>query len=139
MVLPVPTGQAQPEPYTTQVHNTTAPGRKEEGIMDKGEIFCKLVHMATEKGIAVKFVPFKVYDGRIKGNKIGIRQGLRMIDEYNYNLAHELAHAYLHYDKGSILPDMEDKELHKQYEEQADRAAKMLLAALSVGQKGGAE
>ena len=107
--------------------------------MDKGEIFCKLVHMATEKDIAVKFVPFKVYDGRIKGNKIGIRQGLRTIDEYNYNLAHELAHAYLHYDKGGILPDMEDKELHKQYEEQADRAAKMLLAALSVGQKGGAE
>ena len=77
--------------------------------------------------------PFKAFDGRIKGDRIGIRQSLESIDEYNYNLAHELAHAYPHYDKGSILPDMDDKKLHKQYEEQADRAAKMLLAALTVG------
>lgn len=101
-------------------------------MTDKGEIFCKLVHLATETGIAVRFVPFQAYDGRIKGDKIGIRQSLETIDEYNYNLAHELAHAYLHYDKGSILSDMEDKELHRQYEEQADRAAKMLLAALAT-------
>ena len=77
-------------------------------------------------------MPFQAFDGHIKGNKIGIRQSLKTIDEYNYNLAHELAHAYLHYDKGSILPDMEDKELHKQYEEQADRAAKLLLIALAA-------
>ncbi len=106
-------------------------------MRDKGEIFCSLVHLAAEKGISVKFVPFQAFDGRIKGNKIGIRQSLRTIDEYNYNLAHELAHAYLHYDKGSILPNMEDKGLYKQYEEQADRAAKLVLDILGIEMGGG--
>lgn len=85
--------------------------------MDKGVIFCKLAHLAEEKGITIRIVPLNFYDGRIKGNIIGIRQSLKTIDEYNYNLAHELAHAYLHYDKGNILPNMENKELYKQYEE----------------------
>lgn len=105
--------------------------------MDKGEVFCRLVHMAMENGLTVRFVPFEVYDGRIGKDRIAIRQSLETIDEYNYNLAHELAHAYLHSGKGNIMPDMEDKELHEQYEEQADRAAKMLLAALSGMKKGG--
>lgn len=105
-------------------------------MRDKGEIFCDLVHLAAEKGIIVKFAPLNLYDGRIKGNIIGIRQGLKTIDEYNYNLAHELAHAYLHYDKGSILPDMENKELYQQYEEQADRAAKLILDILAKRQEG---
>lgn len=95
-------------------------------ITDKGEIFCRLVHMATEKGITVKFAPLKAYDGRLKGNRIAIRQELPTIEDFNYNLAHELAHAYLHYDKGNTIDSRE----HVQYEEQADRAAKMLLTAL---------
>lgn len=99
--------------------------------MDKGIIFCKLVHLADKKGISVSFYPFNVYNGRLKGNKIGIRQTLGSIDEYNYELAHELAHAYLHYDKGNILPNKIDKELSEQYEQQADRAAKMILDVLN--------
>lgn len=99
--------------------------------MDKGIIFCKLAHLAEEKGITIRLVPLNLYDGRIKGDIICIRQGLKTIDEYNYNLAHEIAHAYLHYDKGNILPDMKNKELYKQYEEQADRAARMILDVLS--------
>lgn len=99
--------------------------------MDKGIIFCKLVHLAGKKGISVSFYPFHTYNGRFKENKIGIRQSLDTIDEYNYELAHELAHAYLHYDKGNILPNMIDKELSEQYEQQADRVAKMILDVLS--------
>lgn len=106
-------------------------------MRDRGEIFCDLAHLAEEKGITIRIVPLNLYDGRIKGDIIGIRQGLKTIDEYNYNLAHELAHAYLHYDKGNILPDMEDKELYRQYEEQADRAAKMALDILA--EKGGGQ
>ena len=98
--------------------------------MDKGEIFCKLVHMATEKGITVRFVPFQAYDGRIKGDRIGIRQSLETIDKFNYNLAHELAHAYLHFDKGNLIDINENDK--KIYEEQADRAAKLLLTALAA-------
>lgn len=97
-------------------------------MKDKGEIFCELVHLAVEKGIIVRFAPLQVSDGRIKGNRIGIRQSLGSIDGYNYNLAHELAHHFLHYDKGDML----DSDKNAEYEEQADRAAKMLLDALSV-------
>ncbi|MBO5371976.1 MAG: ImmA/IrrE family metallo-endopeptidase [Lachnospiraceae bacterium] len=94
--------------------------------MDSGKIFEKLVHLATSKGIIVRFAPLQASDGRIKGNKIAIRQDLPTIEDFNYNLAHELAHAYLHFDKGNTIGSSE----HEQYEEQADRAAKMLLEAI---------
>lgn len=97
-------------------------------MMDKGKLFEKLVHLATDNGITVKFAPLKYSDGRLKGNRLAIRQDLETIDEFNYNLAHELAHAFLHFDKGDTITS--DK--HSEYEEQADRAAKMLLTALSI-------
>lgn len=97
-------------------------------MRDKGEVFCSLVHLAVEQGIIVRFAPLQVSDGRIKGDRIGIRQSLGTIDGYNYNLAHELAHYFLHYDKGDTL----NSDRYTEYEEQADRAAKMLLDALSV-------
>lgn len=96
--------------------------------MDNGKIFEKLVHLATSQGIIVRFAPLAANDARLKINKIAIRQDLPTIDDFNYNLAHELAHAYLHYDKGDTITS----EKYAEYEEQADRAAKMLLAALRV-------
>lgn len=96
--------------------------------MESGKVFEKLVHLATRRGIIVRFCPFQAYDGRIKGNKIGIRQDLPTIEDFNYNLAHELAHAFLHYDKGNMMGSEKEAE----YEEQADRAAKLLLAALEM-------
>lgn len=60
--------------------------------------------------------------------RMGISQNLQTIEEVNYNLAHELAHAYLHYDKGDTI----NSGMHEQYEEQADRAAKMLLDAIGA-------
>lgn len=68
--------------------------------VDKGEIFAGLMHLAVSKEIAVKFLPFQFYYGRLSGNRIGIRQSLPTIEDINYTLAHEIAHAYLHYDKG---------------------------------------
>ena len=90
-----------------------------------------LLHIAENEGISVRFLPFQAYDGRLKQVKenlvIGIRIGMNF-DEYVYNLAHELAHYFLHYDKGDTI----NSEKHAEYEEQADRAAKMLLSALSI-------
>lgn len=100
--------------------------------MDKGEEFMKLIHLATQKQITVKFVPFTASFARLKGTPQGIRMGisqnLQTIEDVNYNLAHELAHAYLHYDKGDTV----NSDLHEQYEEQADRAARMLLDLLNT-------
>lgn len=96
--------------------------------MDKGETFAKLVHLATSNGIIVRFAPLHVSYARLRGNRLALGQDLPTIEDFNYNLAHELAHAYLHYDKGDTI----NSELHEQYEEQADRAAKMLLDALNT-------
>ena len=60
-------------------------------------------------------------------NRLGIAQDLTM-DKINYNLAHELAHSYLHYDKGDTI----HSERHAEYEEQADRAAEMLLELIKT-------
>lgn len=103
--------------------------------MDTGKIFENLVHMAVQNGITVRFAPLKASYARLKGNLIALNQNLYTIDDFNYNLAHELSHYFLHYDKGDTVTS----DRHEEYEEQADRGARMLLAALAVGQKGGAE
>lgn len=96
--------------------------------MDKGEVFAKLVHLATAHGIIVRFAPLQANDGRLKGNRLAIRQDLPTIEDINYNLAHEIAHAFLHCDKGDTI----NSDKHAEYEEQADRAARMLLIALAT-------
>lgn len=96
----------------------------------------QLMRVAKENDITIQFLPFEAYYGRIKtinGNvKIGIKMDMSF-DEYVYNIAHELAHYFLHYDKGNTI----ESNKYEEYEEQADRGAKMLLAALSVKQEGG--
>lgn len=89
----------------------------------------KLLHLAEENNISVEFVPFQANDGRLTYMRNELRIGIRIgmsFDEYVYNLAHELAHYFLHYDKGNTI----ESDRHSEYEEQADRGAKMLLAAL---------
>ena len=78
------------------------------------------------RGLQVKFAPLRYNYGRLKGDRVGIANDIS-IKEINGTLAHELAHSYLHYDKGNILKN------DGTYEEQADRAARMLLdmAAMS--------
>ncbi len=95
--------------------------------MDRGQIFEKLLHLAVERGITVRFCPFQASEGRLRGNRLGIAQDLT-IDKINYNLARELAHAYLHYDKGDTI----HSKCRADYEEQADRAAKMLLELIKT-------
>ncbi len=99
--------------------------------MDLGKIFENLMHLTLQNGITVKFAPLPISQARIKGKRIALNQNLATIEDFNYNLAHELAHYYLHYDKGNVLGAEGD------YEEQADRGARMLLDAFSVTQKGG--
>lgn len=95
-------------------------------MKDSGKIFEALVHLAVSNGITVRFAPLQASHARLKNNRIALSESLGTIDEFNYNLAHEIAHCFLHYDKGEILGG-------KDYEEQADRAAKMLMEALSKG------
>lgn len=96
-------------------------------MRDKGEIFADLVHIAGENGLSLGILPLKYNDGRLKGDRLALRYELT-IDEMNNVLAHELAHHYLHFDKGDIM----NSEKHDEYEEEAERAARMLLDALRI-------
>ena len=49
-------------------------------------------------------------------------------DRILYTLAHELAHGYLHKGKGNTIKSPK----HEEYEEQADRAAELILDLLSM-------
>ena len=62
----------------------------------------------------------------VRGNRVGIRAGMS-IDDINYSVAHELAHCFLHFDKGDTI----NAENHDEYEEQADRAAQLLLFTIN--------
>lgn len=95
--------------------------------MDQGRVFERLLKIASDNSLQLKFVPFENYYGRLKGDKIGLSIDMD-IKKINYTLAHELAHYFLHFDKGDTI----NSNSHRDYEEQADRAAKMLLAAVAL-------
>lgn len=85
----------------------------------------ELIRFANSMGLSVKFKPLKYNDGRLKGNQILIREDMDVSQTVGV-LAHEIAHAALHYDKGNTITSP----LHAEYEEQADRGAVLLLRAL---------
>ena len=93
----------------------------------------RLLHITDKLNMRVEFASFKSDSKGLCATcddgifKIGIRASLPT-EEYIETLAHELAYYFLHYDKGDTITS--DK--HEEYEEQADRAAKMLLTALSI-------
>ncbi len=94
-------------------------------------VFFVLSQLAGHEGITVKFKPLRAYKGMLYGDRIALSEEyMDNIGECDYNLAHELAHHFLHYDKGDILHIEESQ--RKVYEEQADRAARMLLKALTI-------
>ena len=96
--------------------------------MGKAELFEKLLRVAMNaggRGITIGNFDSEARGLNIDGN-IGL-SGKMNLDQINETLAHEIAHSYLHYDKGNTL----ESKRHAEYEEQADRAAKMLLSALA--------
>ena len=94
--------------------------------MDNGKVFEELIKICRAKNILVLFAPFEGFYGRLYNKRIGIANDMNL-ENINKTLAHELAHAYLHYDKGNIV---ENK--NSNYEEQADRAAFMLLDTIQI-------
>lgn len=94
--------------------------------MDNGKVFEELIKICRAKDILVLFAPFKADYGMVRKERIGIANDMNL-ENINKTLAHEIAHTYLHYDKGNIV---ENK--NSNYEEQADRAAVMLLDTIQI-------
>ncbi len=95
--------------------------------MSNERIFEQLMKLAADNQIRVLFCNLTAADGRLYGNRIAIRAGLPLT-QVNRVLAHELAHYYLHYDKGNTM----NSPTNARYEEQAERAAKLLLNGIQA-------
>lgn len=94
--------------------------------VERDSVMAELVELGRRKGMKIIVMPFSSNSrGLLRGETIAIRKGLS-IEDMRYTLAHEMAHAYLHSDKGNTI----FSEKHSEYEEQADRVAMMLLDLL---------
>lgn len=92
------------------------------------EILEKLIKIARMQDLHIRIKDFKGSDGLLIDKRIGINSKIPMKD-VPFIIAHELAHSYLHYDKGNTI----NSQNHAEYEEQADRAAHMILDLLNGG------
>ena len=86
-----------------------------------------LLKVAEDKGIKVNSFPFGTVDSMLKDNHIGIRTEVT-VEKACYELAWELSHAFIHYQKGDLIKSP----LSKDYNEQATRAADMVMKILNV-------
>ena len=86
-----------------------------------------LLEVADDSGFKVGSLPFISVDSMLKGNYIGIRTGVT-VEKACYELAWELSHAFIHYQNGNLI----NSPLKKDYDEQASRAADMIIKMLNV-------
>lgn len=86
-----------------------------------------LLQVAEDKGIKVSSFPLNTLDSVLKNNHIGIRTGVT-VEKACYELAWELSHAFIHYRDGNLVKSP----LAKDYNEQATKAAEMIMKILNV-------
>ena len=89
----------------------------------------KLKNFAIAKGFDITTVDFKINKpcGVLFDKHIILNERMKYSDKV-FVLAHEIAHGYLHKDKGNTRKSPR----HKEYEEQAHRAAELILDLLSM-------
>nr|WP_296042030.1 ORF6N domain-containing protein [uncultured Blautia sp.] len=93
-------------------------------------VFKNLLALADEQGITLKIQDFKSFSSMLHGKCIGIRKQ-QLFEKVVYETAYELAHYFIHYDQG----DMVKSPLEKDYNEQAERAAFMMIRMLDIKAK----
>ena len=86
-----------------------------------------LLKVAEDKGIKVKSCPFPGVFSMLKDNRIGICTGVT-IERVCYELAWELSHVFIHHQNGDLI----NSPLAKDYNDQATRAAEMVIKILNV-------
>lgn len=115
------------------VQTTTEPVKKKTAIPAMDEpvfVFKNLLALAEEQGIALKLKDLKGYDSYLKGQRIAIRKN-QMFEKVVYEAAFELAHYFIHYNEG----DMINSPLAKDYNDQAEKAAFMMIRLLDIKAK----
>ena len=115
------------------VQTTTEPAKKKLAIPAMDEpvfVFKNLLALAEEQGIMLKIKDLKGYDSYLKGQRIAIRKN-QMFEKVVYEAAFELAHCFIHYDAGDII----NSPLAKDYNDQAEKAAFMIIRLLDIKAK----
>ena len=115
------------------VQTTTEPAKKKLAIPAMDEpvfVFKNLLALAEEQGIMLKINDLKGYDSYLKGQRIAIRKN-QMFEKVVYEAAFELAHYFIHYDAGDII----NSPLAKDYNDQAEKAAFMIIRLLDIKAK----
>lgn len=111
---------------TEPVKSKTAIPHMEEPIF----VFKNLLALADEQGITLKLQDFKSFSSMLHGKCIGIRKQ-QLFEKVVYETAYELAHYFIHYNQGDLV----NSPLEKDYNEQAERAAFMMIRMLDIKAK----
>ena len=99
--------------------------KKKISIPDMEEpifVFKNLLALAEEQGIVLKLKRIEGYGSVLKGNRIAICEN-QMFEKVVYEAAYELAHYFIHHNQGNMITSP----LEKDYNEQPDRAAFMMI------------
>lgn len=111
---------------TEPVKNKVAIPHMEEPIF----VFKNLLALAEEQGITLKLQDLRKFDSILCGKNVAIRKQ-QLFEKVVYEAAYELAHYFIHYNQGNLIKSS----LQKDYNEQAERAAAMMIKMLDIKAK----
>ena len=86
--------------------------------------------LAEEQGISLKVKDTSGCTSILKGNRIAVRKH-QLFEKVVYETAYELAHYFIHYNQGDLI----NNPLAKDYNDQAERAAFMMIRMLDIKAK----
>ena len=90
-------------------------------------IFKNLLALAEDQDVVLKIKDIPGYDSMLKGKRIAVHKN-QMFEKVVYEMAYELAHYFVHYNARNII----NSPLAKDYNEQAERAAFMMIRMLDI-------
>lgn len=93
-------------------------------------IFKNLLALAEEQGITLKIKDISGYYSVLRGKRVAVRKN-QMFENVIYEIAYELAHYFIHYNQGNMVRSP----LRKDYNEQAERAASIMIRMLDIKAK----
>ncbi len=122
-----------PKKEIVPTQTKTEPLKKEIAIPYMEEpvfVFKNLLALAEEQGISLKVKDTSGCTSILKGNRIAVRKH-QLFEKVVYETAYELAHYFIHYNQGDLI----NNPLAKDYNDQAERAAFMMIRMLDIKAK----
>ena len=127
----------QPEKEKNEVVPTTTSTEKikEDDILpvmkEPIAVFRNLMTFADVNGIQIKMKSLQHHNSMLYDKRIAVREN-QSFERVTYEIAYELAHYCIHHKDGNLI----NSPLEKEYNEQAERAAAMMIHMLDVKAQG---